>query len=228
MHGGHRPMTADWNDEPPQRLPGGGPGWPGAPRDADLAGTCDGDDAAPAGRLHRRFRSGDRETRAALSDLCGQLALQGLDDDDLGTLELILAEALNNVTEHAYGPEGGPVEVSIDLIPNHRAEPAPPTGSGGRNGAVSPGLASGDGSAGGGGGRILCEVRDYGRPMPPGGPPGPGLPAIAPPDVLPEGGFGWHIIRCLVADLTYERRGPCNRLRLEVCTSHPLHPAPGS
>jgi serine/threonine-protein kinase RsbW len=167
--------------------------------DAEETGTPWG--FAVRDRLTRQFRSSDRETRAALADLCGQLALRGLDEDDLGTLELILAEALNNVTEHAYGPEGGPVEVSLILL--------------GRGGGDT------DVGSSGPNGRILCEVRDYGRPMPPGGPPGPGLPLIAPPDHLPEGGFGWHIIRCLVSQLSYERLGNSNRLRMAVGVSLP-------
>ena len=29
---------------------------------------------------------------------------------------------------------------------------------------------------------------------------------------LPEGGFGWHLIRTLTRDLAYVRSGGCNRL----------------
>ena len=134
------------------------------------------------GGIVRRFRSGDHETRAALLELCGQLADRGLGEDDLGTVELILAEALNNITEHAYGPEGGPVEVHLQV-----------TGS-----------------------RIECELRDYGRPMPMGDLPAAGLPMIDPPDLVPEGGFGWYIIRCLVEDLRYQRVGGHNRLTLSL------------
>jgi len=135
--------------------------------------------------IYRRFSSGDFETRAILGDLCGQLAARGLNDDDLGTIELVLAEVLNNITEHAYGPEGGPIEVALELT-----------------------------------GRSLhCELRDYGRPMPMGNAPLTELPVIDPPDILPEGGFGWHIIRCLVSDLTYERATDCNRLCLALETS---------
>jgi serine/threonine-protein kinase RsbW len=201
--GGHSTMTAQGTDDPPPRPAGSltGTARPGPDAwDATETGTLRG--LAVHGHLRRQFLSSDRETRAALADLCGQLALVGLDEDDLGTLELILAEALNNVTEHAYGPEGGPVEVSLILLDGAGNETH--VGSSGPNG------------------RVLCEVRDYGRPMPPGGPPGPGLPLIAPPDHLPEGGFGWHIIRCLVSELTYERLGNSNRLRMEVDVNQPL------
>jgi serine/threonine-protein kinase RsbW len=137
--------------------------------------------------IHRRFLSGNGETRAALGDLCGQLAAQGLSEDDLGTIELVLAEALNNITEHAYGPEGGPIEVALDLSACH----------------------------------VRCELRDYGRPMPMGEAPVTELPLISPPDILPEGGFGWHIIRCLVSDLQYERAADHNRLQLCVTIVDP-------
>jgi len=145
------------------------------------------DPAGPgaAGGIVRRFRSGDHETRAALLELCGHLADRGLGESDLGTVELVLAEALNNITEHAYGPEGGPVEVRLQV-----------TGS-----------------------RIECELRDFGRPMPMGDPPAAGLPQIAPPDIVPEGGFGWYIIRCLVEDLSYQRVGSHNRLLMSLTAS---------
>lgn len=133
-------------------------------------------------RYERRFVSGDHETRAVLAEVCARLAAAGLDDDAIGTVELVLAEVLNNITEHAYGVEGGPVALGVDL----------------------PGDA------------VICEVVDQGRPMPMGRVPEPGLPRIAPPDDLPEGGFGWHIVRCLVSDLGYERRADGNRLHLRV------------
>jgi serine/threonine-protein kinase RsbW len=156
------------------------------------SGVDSGTDAQPgqAGgshTIHRRFRSGNSETRAALGDLCGRLAAQGLPEDDLGTIELVLAEALNNITEHAYGPEGGLIEVMLDLT----------------------------------GPEVLCELRDFGRPMPMGEAPVTELPLISPPDVLPEGGFGWHIIRCLVSDLRYERADGHNRLCMAVALSDP-------
>lgn len=142
-----------------------------------------GDGGAAVGtRISRRFLSGDQQTRVVLKDIRDGLAALGLSDGDLGTIELVLAEALNNIAEHAYGPEGGPIELVLDLA----------------------------------GGRLRCELRDRGRPMPLGQAPSPDPPVIGPPDALPEGGFGWHIIRCLVAELCYERDGGVNRLQLSV------------
>jgi serine/threonine-protein kinase RsbW len=193
-------------------------GWsPHPTRRGTKAGNCK---TARLGsyRVIRRFTCSDQETRSVLSDMRGQMVQQGLDDENLGTLELVLAEALNNITEHAYGPEGGPVELLIEVAPASdtpaqclsRCCPSPGV-------RVRESAAASTGEDGGV--VILCEVRDYGRPMPTGGPPDPGLPEIAPPDVLPEGGFGWHIIRCLVADLSYERIGDCNCLRLTMQAS---------
>jgi serine/threonine-protein kinase RsbW len=133
-------------------------------------------------RFERRFLSGDHETRVVLAEVCARLAAAGLDEDSIGTVELVLAEVLNNIVEHAYGVEGGPVALGLDL----------------------PGDA------------VVCEVVDQGRPMPLGAVPAPGLPLIDPPDHLPEGGFGWHIVRCLVSNLEYQRSADGNRLHLRV------------
>ena len=40
---------------------------------------------------------------------------------------------------------------------------------------------------------------------------------------LPEGGFGWYLIRDLARDVNYEREGWCNvlTLRLEVAQEEP-------
>jgi serine/threonine-protein kinase RsbW len=133
-------------------------------------------------RFERRFRSGDLETRIALAEVCARLAAAGIDEDDIGTVELVLAEVLNNISEHAYPAEGGPVALGVDLA----------------------------------GDALVCEVIDEGGPMPLGRVPDSALPEIAPPDHLPEGGFGWHIVRCLVSDLDYWRQPNGNRLRLRI------------
>lgn len=128
--------------------------------------------------IRRQFRSDDAATRSVLAEITGRLVAHGLTEDDLGNVELALAEALNNVTEHAYGSEGGMIELAVGI------EPA----------------------------RIVCVLRDQGRPMPHQQPPQTSLPLIEPPDHLPEGGFGWHIIRCLVSDLGYDHDESGNRL----------------
>ncbi|HBR97984.1 MAG TPA: ATP-binding protein [Gammaproteobacteria bacterium] len=66
-------------------------------------------------------------------------------------------------------------------------------------------------------GGFYCQVRDDGAAMP-----GLQLPAGRPAQVdadlqdLPEGGFGWYLIRTLTRDLTYSREGSWNRMRFHI------------
>ncbi|GAB4263278.1 MAG: ATP-binding protein [Pararhodobacter sp.] len=133
-------------------------------------------------RFQQRFEAGDLATRAVLQDLVAFLADAGIGDDDLVNVELILAEALNNVSEHAYAGGTGPVEVVVEVQ---------------RTG-------------------LFCRIADRGKGIPSGQAPDPDLPTINPPSDLPEGGFGWHIIRCLTRDLTYGREAGWNRLSMYV------------
>jgi serine/threonine-protein kinase RsbW len=51
--------------------------------------------------------------RCALCDLVGQMTELSLDTEELGTVELVVAEVLNNIAEHAYrGRAAG--EIRID------------------------------------------------------------------------------------------------------------------
>lgn len=134
------------------------------------------------GRFSHQFVSGDWSTRAVLAVLVKRLAERGLSSDDIATVELILAEVLNNVTEHAYAETPGPVEIELELKP-----------------------------AG-----LACKVADQGTPLPQGELPDHPPPTIEPPDHLPEGGFGWHIIRGLTTDLVYSRDEGWNRLSMTV------------
>lgn len=58
-------------------------------------------------------------------------------------------------------------------------------------------------------GTIHAQVIDAGRPMPDGTLPEPALPH---PTDLPEGGFGWCIIRAMADRISYTREGGRNRL----------------
>jgi serine/threonine-protein kinase RsbW len=102
--------------------------------------------------------------------------------------ELVLAEVLNNVAEHAYGDAGGKVEVSLQ----HAAD------------------------------GLRCLIVDEGRAMPGGQLPVGRLPSGL--DVvladLPEGGFGWHLIRSLSTNLTYARVEGQNRLSFVLAPGH--------
>ena len=67
-------------------------------------------------------------------------------------------------------------------------------------------------------GEAICvEIRDDGRPMPNGALPAGELADL--PDVLddlPEGGFGWFMIRSLTSELQYERNDGWNTVRFRV------------
>lgn len=123
------------------------------------------------------FTADPTAVRAALARLLAAELVQNLAEDDRGTVELVLAEVLNNVAEHAYAGDSGPVEVGLC---------ATPLG-------------------------IACRIVDQGHAMPKGQLPDGTLPAFSPGN-LPEGGFGWHLIRSLTADLTYARSAGQNRL----------------
>ncbi|MCR9114726.1 MAG: ATP-binding protein [Rhodobacteraceae bacterium] len=122
--------------------------------------------------------------REALIESRRMLSEMGIDPEALGTLELILAEALNNIAEHAYaGLEPGPLVIDMQ----RRAD------------------------------TLNIHLRDKGRPMP-----GDTLPKGRLPDssgtrgTLPEGGFGWFLIRDLTDSITYRRDKGENHLHLVV------------
>jgi serine/threonine-protein kinase RsbW len=112
------------------------------------------------------------------------LAPLELGEEEHGAVQLVLAEALNNVAEHAFAPhESG----QVTLILRH-------------------------GRAG-----LLVEIRDCGKPMPNGRAPindGPSSESAR--QDLPEGGFGWFLIRELARDLIYDRRDGENILIFRV------------
>ena len=130
----------------------------------------------------RHLNAGVHETRSVLRDLVLVLSRAALEAETIDNCELILAEVLNNIAEHAYVNGDGPIDLHISR-----------QGSG-----------------------LVCVVSDRGQSLPKGTLPDPGLPKIDPPDHLPEGGFGWHIIRCLACDLSYERDGVWNRLTFRI------------
>lgn len=127
------------------------------------------------------FTADPAAVRAALARLVATSPVQDLGETDRGTVELVLAEVLNNVAEHAYAGGSGPVEVGLCATPQG----------------------------------IACRIVDRGLAMPGGQLPA-GTLAVIRPDDLPEGGFGWHLIRTLTADLTYARKAGQNRLSFVI------------
>jgi serine/threonine-protein kinase RsbW len=121
--------------------------------------------------------------RATLGDLRARLAAQGLSAEGCGSVELALAEALNNIVEHAY-PADRPGEICLSVTMTRD--------------------------------RLCCRLRDRGAPLP-----GLAVPVGVRPDpavaraALPEGGFGWYLIRDLTDALSYARQDGENILTLE-------------
>lgn len=113
--------------------------------------------------------------RASLKNLFSLNLMGCLSQESLGTVQIVLAEALNNVVEHAYADFHGKIEVWVTLRDSF----------------------------------LFIRILDDGLPMPGGVLPGGRLTRS---DDLPEGGFGWYMIRTLSHDLTYQRDGRRNLL----------------
>ena len=135
----------------------------------------------PKDMIERSIPADFRWVRRAIHEIEDELQSYGLTQQDIGSVSIILAEAFNNIVEHAYedGAQG-----HIHLAIRRRSQ------------------------------SLIFELRDTGRPMPNGR-----VPAGHPPsadvghfDAMPEGGFGWLLIRELVRDLIYDRRDNQNIL----------------
>lgn len=157
-----------------------------AAQDAPLPGLSPKDGALPCPRLSEPGGSGmditlNADPQAVRRALAAVLERFGprLSPADAGTTELVLGEVLNNITEHAYQGDGGPIRLRL-----------------------CPGPAC-----------IICLVEDEGLPMP-----GLRLPERPPRSLaelaqsLPEGGFGWQLIRELAQGIDYRRQSGRNLL----------------
>ena len=135
--------------------------------------------AAPSEQLQtgtvfkEKFPSDYRWVRRIIQQATTALAANGMSAEQLASVEIVLAEALNNVVEHAY-PEEAPGDVCLSIRQRQAG--------------------------------LLIEIRDSGTPMPGGRAPIGDHPIRSPDDPMPEGGFGWFLIRELVRDLIYDRR----------------------
>lgn len=106
----------------------------------------------------------------------------------LDSVEIALAEVLNNIVEHAAPSDAqGAIRISVCGLRDV----------------------------------LTVYVSDDGRPMP-----GLRLPSGAPHDLgvplseLPEGGFGWGLVRALTSGLRYRRRLGRNELALRFSCAH--------
>ncbi len=136
------------------------------------------------------IRSDPLAVREALCALFERLMLGPMEDGTRDAAQIVLAEALNNIVEHAYAKAPGEIEVTLEI------------------------------SAHG----LKCNIVDHGIAMPGGELPAGELADPAPVGVapgvaiddLPEGGFGWHLIRALSQDLRYRRVGGENLLSFRI------------
>ena len=161
------------------------------PYTAEMVET-DCSDHADWRELRILFPAQHLAVRDALHSIMGGLGDMGLREADAIQVELALAEAMNNVCEHAYaGDNLGTAELRV----RQRRD------------------------------RLDCMLVDSGHPIPAGDLPGKGLPPMG-TDVrnLPEGGFGWYIIRTLTSGLGYTRDGPRNVLRFSLDLDQKMRP----
>jgi len=130
------------------------------------------------------FPSGEFAVRTALATVLSGLQHLGLSQEENGTIELVLAEVLNNVVEHAYGPNGnGRIEIIFINAADH----------------------------------LKFSIIDEGVEMPNGETPmGKCADIDVPLEDMPEGGFGWFLIRDLTKDLIYRRVGSRNILSFRI------------
>ncbi len=123
--------------------------------------------------IHIELEGTPKEVRYALETLRERLTERQLEACNAGTLEIVLAEVLNNVVEHALVHQSDGL---ISLTGNYDAN------------------------------SWFLKVRDNGAPMPE-----DQIPSGKPPEVdtdlmdLPEGGFGWMMVRTLARDIVYAR-----------------------
>ncbi len=134
--------------------------------------------------LHLVFPGDAASVRDALNSAMLVFRDMGLGEELPGVVEIVLAEALNNVVEHAYSDQGGG---SVELVVVREAA------------------------------ALAFRIRDDGVMMPGGvAPPGHAHDLDVPDTDLPEGGFGWFIIREMTRDLSYQRIADRNQLTFRI------------
>jgi serine/threonine-protein kinase RsbW len=151
---------------------------------ADMTGTPSARPAEALPGFTLPVLARNRSIREALGEVRARLARMSLSEEEVTTVEVVLAEVMNNVAEHAYAWR--------------------------RDGEMILGLRrTREG--------LLVSVTDEGLPMPDAELPfGDRLDPTMPLGDMPEGGFGWLIIRQLARDVSYIREGGVNQLSFRV------------
>ncbi|MBU2981120.1 ATP-binding protein [Lentibacter algarum] len=130
------------------------------------------------------FPGENLSVRHALAQLRHELSSLALSADDLGSIEIVLGEVLNNVVEHAYC-EGASGSIHVSCVPSVHV--------------------------------LRFKVEDQGVMLPFEELPEGELPSFDRPlAALPEGGFGWYLVRNLACDLVYQRREHRNILAFSI------------
>jgi len=129
-------------------------------------------------RVEIRLESDHVAVREGLRHLFTSPPLCNLSPDLRGSTEIVLAEVVNNIVEHAYLYDKGFIDISLIY--------AYPT--------------------------LSFEIVDTGLPMPSTKLPAGDLVALDRSGELPEGGFGWFLIRNLARGLEYRRKSSRNIL----------------
>ena len=140
-----------------------------------------------ATKLQFCFSANNDAVRKALADTISGLRQLELPVEETGSVEIVLAEALNNVVEHAYADNpSGMINLQVSQASNG-----------------------------------LCFlISDRGNPMPGDMPPlGQPHDLNCAPSDLPEGGFGWFLIRDLAHDLQYTRQSGKNILSFRIAVN---------
>lgn len=134
--------------------------------------------------------SDEMAVRTALNGIITGLRPLCLDVEEVGTVELVMAEVINNIVEHAYPPNspGGPIRVTC----HHKID------------------------------GLHLTIRDEGKAMPDGQAPLGTVPNLQ-VDLMdmPEGGFGWFLIRDLAKEVSYRRSGNENQLDFRLAIAIP-------
>lgn len=140
------------------------------------------------GTIKERFPATAADVRHALIRTDAALDAGGAAELLRIRAEIALGEIFNNIVEHAY--DGAEAVHQRDILICLTLQ------------------ASG----------IDCDVRDWGKPMPDGGLSAKPYPPIDAGDVpgLPEGGFGWALVRDLADDLCYRREDGQNILQFHL------------
>ncbi|WP_425044412.1 ATP-binding protein [Primorskyibacter sp. S87] len=135
-----------------------------------------------ADRFSLRFQATELEARRVLSEFAEFLETLCLRPAKAVDIEIAVAEAINNVVEHAYAKqENGEIRISLHIATDS----------------------------------LSIALMDQGAPLP-----DERLPQGKPADLsgplgtLPEGGFGWFLIRELARNVSYSRNLGHNRLKL--------------